>query len=108
MALLNLYQEPMMSPDLKSALDMVSDADVREAILHVRRELWTLSTREPLDKFDAGITCLKLDFGTPDHEMAEILADGLDRMAQHMQAIGGPSFERRFGDANTRRNPYDD
>jgi hypothetical protein len=107
MALLNLFGEPMISPDLKSALDMVSDKDVLEAILHVRRELWGMSTREYIDKFDAAITCLKLDYGTPDHEMAEILADGLDRMADHMAALGGPTWTRRVGDAQSRGNPYE-
>lgn len=104
MAFLNLFGEPMLSADLRSALDMIEDKDVLDAVLHVRRELFKLSTRDHLDKFDAAITCLKLDFGTPDHEMAEVLAEGLDRLSMHMEAIGGPSFATRFGDANARQD----
>lgn len=77
-----------MSAGAKRALDMVKDPVVKRQVLLVRGELADIadtSTRKYLDIFDAILTSLKETSGTPDDELCEQLAEGLDQMAHEAQ-----------------------
>lgn len=80
-----------MPEGARQALDMVEDDELKEAILQVRRELCTLSTRTYVDAFDNTLAILKLELGQPDEEMGELLAVGLDEMISFAQSYTAES-----------------
>ena len=87
MAYLNLRGVPPMTGDMLIAFNSIKDENLKEAVVHVRNELWGMSTRAYFDRFEAALTFLKEDMGTPDEEVGELLAEGLDRLAEHVAAL---------------------
>lgn len=91
-----------MPQGAREALDMIEDDEVREAVMYVRRELCTLSTRKYVDAFDRSLTIIKLELGQPDHELQELLAIGLEEMVAFAQSytLNSRAWETGFA-------PYD-